>query len=454
MSEQSDALLENLRPYRATPGILAAMLIQRDGFVVAADADDSVSVDAVAAQVAAVIDVGARLATELGQETTRYLTAELETVNVVLAPFGDELMLVLVGEPSRPDRRVPHRRSRRLSSSGPASIDSPAAAPARPTSPQKGPTMEDALEQLAALARKESRCTRCSETAGAPPPCRPRRRAPARRRHGRLARPVGSRRGRRRRSRRRPRSTSSPRSCRRSRQSRERVYVTTLAEVRAARRGRACDRRVRGAGNCFDYLSREISITTPHFILAVGEETARFVLRKLFRDRPYAPGDALELRVFDNPAFKVVPVATPEELHARDAKAAEGLHGAPAPAGAAHGPDGARAAARRPRSPRRRTPRLRARSRAGRGARRGTRAAACRRPRRRSAPGPPGWRPRPTPAPPEVRKYATFGWLMCELTSAASQYQAVPRNDLSLRTQTSSSPSRMSANGVIPNAPP
>ncbi len=100
MSEQSDALLENLRPYRATPGILAAMLIQRDGFVVAADADDSVSVDAVAAQVAAVIDVGARLATELGQEKTRYLTAELETVNVVLAPFGDELMLVLVGEPS------------------------------------------------------------------------------------------------------------------------------------------------------------------------------------------------------------------------------------------------------------------------------------------------------------------------------------------------------------------
>lgn len=100
MSEQSDALLENLRPYRATPGILAAMLIQRDGFVVAVDADDAVNVDAVAAHAAGVIDVGARLATELGQGAARYLTVELDDVNVVLAPFGDELMLVLVGEAS------------------------------------------------------------------------------------------------------------------------------------------------------------------------------------------------------------------------------------------------------------------------------------------------------------------------------------------------------------------
>jgi predicted regulator of Ras-like GTPase activity (Roadblock/LC7/MglB family) len=100
MSEQSDALLEKLAPYRATPGIRAAMLIQRDGFVVAADADDSVKVDAVAAQVAGVIDVGARLAAELDQAATRYLTVELDSLNVVLAPFGDELMLVLVGEPS------------------------------------------------------------------------------------------------------------------------------------------------------------------------------------------------------------------------------------------------------------------------------------------------------------------------------------------------------------------
>ncbi|HOT23551.1 MAG TPA: roadblock/LC7 domain-containing protein [Thermoleophilia bacterium] len=100
MSEQSDALLKNLRPYRATPGILAAMLIQRDGFVVAADAAETVDVEAVAAQAAGVIDVGRRLAGELGQKAARYLTVELDDLNVVLAPFGDELMLVLAGTPT------------------------------------------------------------------------------------------------------------------------------------------------------------------------------------------------------------------------------------------------------------------------------------------------------------------------------------------------------------------
>ena len=63
-----------------------------------------------------------------------------------------------------------------------------------------------------------------------------------------------------------------------------------------------------------------VMVETTADILAVGEETARFVLRKLFRSRPFARGDALELRVFDNPAFKVVPVATPAELRARGAQ--------------------------------------------------------------------------------------------------------------------------------------
>ena len=56
-------------------------------------------------------------------------------------------------------------------------------------------------------------------------------------------------------------------------------------------------------------------------MLAVGEETARYLLGKLFKDQPYAQGDSLELRVFDNPAFRVVPVATPDELRERDPKA-------------------------------------------------------------------------------------------------------------------------------------
>ena len=53
-----------------------------------------------------------------------------------------------------------------------------------------------------------------------------------------------------------------------------------------------------------------------------------------------------------------------------------------------------------------------------------------------------------------MRKYSTLGCLMCALMSAAVQYETVLTNDLSLSTQTSSRPSRMSASGVMPNAPP
>jgi predicted regulator of Ras-like GTPase activity (Roadblock/LC7/MglB family) len=99
MSGPADALAARLAPYRVNPGIVAALLISHDGFVVAADADADVAVDAVAAQVAGVIDIGARLATELGQREAKFISVEFDGLNVVLAPFGEELMLILVGRP-------------------------------------------------------------------------------------------------------------------------------------------------------------------------------------------------------------------------------------------------------------------------------------------------------------------------------------------------------------------
>ena len=58
MTDQADILAAQLAPYRRTPGILAALLVSHDGFVVAADADPEFKIDAVAAQVAGVIDIG------------------------------------------------------------------------------------------------------------------------------------------------------------------------------------------------------------------------------------------------------------------------------------------------------------------------------------------------------------------------------------------------------------
>jgi uracil-DNA glycosylase family 4 len=103
--------------------------------------------------------------------------------------------------------------------------------------------------------------------------------------------------------------------------SRDKVYVTTL--VKCVPRSGCAVRAVKPEeeDDCYSFLSRELSITTPHYILTVGEDATRYLLHKLFKDLPFVNGDSLELRVFDNPAFKIVPVATPDELRARDDKA-------------------------------------------------------------------------------------------------------------------------------------
>jgi hypothetical protein len=92
VSDQADSLVTRLAPYRETPGIVAALLISHDGFVVAADAEPGFAADAVAAQVAGAIDMGARLAGELGQPEAKYISLEFDTLNVV---------------PAHPARRLP-----------------------------------------------------------------------------------------------------------------------------------------------------------------------------------------------------------------------------------------------------------------------------------------------------------------------------------------------------------
>jgi uracil-DNA glycosylase family 4 len=68
---------------------------------------------------------------------------------------------------------------------------------------------------------------------------------------------------------------------------------------------------------CFGYLSREISIITPHVLVPVGEDAAAYVLRRLLGerrdDRPVC------LRVFETPAFRVATVPSPAELRAMPA---------------------------------------------------------------------------------------------------------------------------------------
>lgn len=111
---------------------------------------------------------------------------------------------------------------------------------------------------------------------------------------------------------------------------RGRVYVTSLVKCVARDGETVREPRADEFEACFPYLSRELTITTPHYVLSVGEPGSRFLLARLFASTPYAPGDALELRVFESPSFRVVPVATPDELSRRDERSrkqyAERLH--------------------------------------------------------------------------------------------------------------------------------
>jgi predicted regulator of Ras-like GTPase activity (Roadblock/LC7/MglB family) len=95
----NDELAGLLKAYRQDEGIRAALLVGRDGFPVAFAAEAGIDATAVAAQVADMLGVCHRLALELGQQETRYITFELTGLNVVVAPFEGDLLLVLVGEP-------------------------------------------------------------------------------------------------------------------------------------------------------------------------------------------------------------------------------------------------------------------------------------------------------------------------------------------------------------------
>ncbi len=95
----NDELTGLLAAYRQDEGIRASLLVGHDGFLVASAADPGIDATAIAAQVADMLNVCHRLALELGQQETRYITFELTGLNVVVAPFEGDLLLVLVGEP-------------------------------------------------------------------------------------------------------------------------------------------------------------------------------------------------------------------------------------------------------------------------------------------------------------------------------------------------------------------
>jgi predicted regulator of Ras-like GTPase activity (Roadblock/LC7/MglB family) len=108
----TDVLRDELARYRHDPGIKAALFVSGEGLLITSVADDDVDVEAVAAQLAGVVLAGTRLATELGQSEARFVTLELDRLNVVVAPFDDDVLLVLIGGPDALDLDYSVRGSR------------------------------------------------------------------------------------------------------------------------------------------------------------------------------------------------------------------------------------------------------------------------------------------------------------------------------------------------------
>jgi uracil-DNA glycosylase family 4 len=177
--------------------------------------------------------------------------------------------------------------------------------------------MEDAAEQLDELARSERACTRCPEIAA----CRLRALSGAGHPHAHVLfiaqspSPDEEAGGL-------PAGTSALRFLGGlvpglANGGAERSFCTSLLKCVPRSGGALRTPHLEEMENCFGYLTAEISITTPHYLVPIGRETAAFVLGKLFRETPSAGVDPLELRLIDSPAFRIVPLASEEELMGR-----------------------------------------------------------------------------------------------------------------------------------------
>ena len=73
----------------------------------------------------------------------------------------------------------------------------------------------------------------------------------------------------------------------------------------------------RHINNCISFLSKEISIITPHVIISLGLDASNTILEKFFSvDKKYRSIDKIHMRVFENPSFKLIPFYEPQDVAA------------------------------------------------------------------------------------------------------------------------------------------
>jgi uracil-DNA glycosylase family 4 len=69
------------------------------------------------------------------------------------------------------------------------------------------------------------------------------------------------------------------------------------------------------ADNCILYLTKEISIITPHIIVSMGLDVSNTILEKFFSiDNKYRDIKKIYMKIFENPSFKMVPFFDPLDV--------------------------------------------------------------------------------------------------------------------------------------------
>ena len=94
-----DPLKDALVDYLTIPGMLAAILVSDQGFMISGASAGSVDTASIAALVADTLSSAQRLGTQASGGPLGTMTAEYEHLTLLVAPFSGDVMLVIVAEP-------------------------------------------------------------------------------------------------------------------------------------------------------------------------------------------------------------------------------------------------------------------------------------------------------------------------------------------------------------------
>lgn len=71
----------------------------------------------------------------------------------------------------------------------------------------------------------------------------------------------------------------------------------------------------RHINNCIWFLTKEISIITPHIIVSLGLDVSNIILERFFSiGKKYTDMKKIHMRIFENPSFKLVPFFDPRDV--------------------------------------------------------------------------------------------------------------------------------------------